>query len=127
MRQVAPRASVDGRCLHRAHRRREEQRPGPRLVIAMPSPDEAADHLREQATCCRRLARNSRTELGSAALLTVASQFEVDAFRLEREARTDPDDGDDAPGRLRAALARQDQLWPRMRPRAAPGIGALDD
>ena len=96
-------------------------------MIALPSPDEAADQLREQATCCRRLARNSRTELGSAALLTVASQFEVDAFRLEREARADPDFGDDARGRLRAALARQDQLWPRTSPRAAKIMGALDN
>ena len=82
------------------------------------SRDEAADQLREQASCCRRIARNARTDLGATALLTVASHFETDAFRIEREAQDDLDGRDDPRRRLRAALARQDQLWPRMHPGA---------
>jgi hypothetical protein len=80
------------------------------------SRDEAADQLREQATCCRRIARNARTELGATALLAVASHFETDAFRIERQAQDGLYGHDDPRWRLRAALARQDQLWPRMRP-----------
>ena len=80
------------------------------------SRDEAADQLREQASCCRRIARNARTELGATALLTVASHFESDAFRIELQAKDDLDGHDIPRGRLRAALARQNQLWPRMRP-----------
>jgi hypothetical protein len=85
------------------------------MVEIMLPPDEAADRLREQASCCRRLARNSRTEAGPTALLTVASQFESDAFRLERR-RDGLADHDNAPQRLRAALAWQDALY--MRPGA---------
>ena len=78
------------------------------------SRDEAAEQLREQASCCRRIARNARTELGATALLTVAGHFESDAFRIERQARDELDDPGSPRGRLRAALARHDQLWPRM-------------
>lgn len=49
----------------------------------MPSKNEAADELREQAASCRRLARTSRTAGGSAALRTVAYQFESDAARID--------------------------------------------
>ena len=87
-------------------------------MVALSS-DEAEDQLREQASRCRKLARISRTELGSTALLTVASQFESDAFRIERQARDDFDGHENAQGRLRAALARQDELWLHMRPGAA--------
>lgn len=83
------------------------------MVRAPLSRDEAVDELREQASSCRRLARNSRTELGATALLTVASHFESDAFRIEQRARDDLDGHDNQRGRLRAALARQDQLWLR--------------
>ena len=96
-------------------------------MVTIPlSRDEAADQLRGQALCCRKLARNAQTELGSAALLTVANQFESDAFRLERRGRMDPDGGDGTRGRLRAALARQDELWPQVGPRAMSASGGLD-
>ena len=49
----------------------------------MPSRTESADELREQAASCRRLARTSRTAGGSAALRTVAHQFESDAARID--------------------------------------------
>lgn len=44
---------------------------------------EAADELREQAACCRRLARRARTSNGSAALTSVADQFDDDARRID--------------------------------------------
>lgn len=84
------------------------------MVMATLSRDEAADQLRDQALSCRRLARNSRTAIGSTALLTVASQFEDDAFRIERQDRDEFDSHESAQGRLRAALARQSAMWPRV-------------
>lgn len=84
------------------------------MVSVTLSSDEAADQLREQASCCRRIARKAGTELGATALLTVASHFESDAFRIDRQAQDDRDDHDISRGRVRAALARQDRLWPRM-------------
>lgn len=81
------------------------------------SGESAADALREHASCCRRIARNARTELGATALLAVAGHFESDAVRIERQTRADLDGYDNSRERLRAALARQDQWWPRMRPR----------
>lgn len=81
------------------------------MVRVTLSCDEAADQLREQASSCRNLARNARTELGSTALLTAANQFESDASRLDRQGQVDG--GDEMRGRLRAALARQDELWLR--------------
>ena len=81
------------------------------MVRVTLSCDEEADQLREQASSCRNLARNARTELGSTALLTADNQFESDAFRLDRQGQVDG--GDEIRGRLRAALARQDELWLR--------------
>jgi hypothetical protein len=43
----------------------------------------AADHLREEAASYRRLARRARTAGGSAALRTVADQFDDDAGRID--------------------------------------------
>jgi len=83
------------------------------VVKATHSRDEAVDQLRDQALSCRRLARSSRTAIGSTALLTVAGQFEADAFRIERLDRDEFDSHESAQGRLRAALARQSSLWPR--------------
>ena len=48
-----------------------------------PSRAEAADELREQAASCRRLAHRARTRGGSAALTTVATQFDDDARRID--------------------------------------------
>jgi hypothetical protein len=96
------------------------------MVRVVLSPDEAADELRGQASSCRNLARNARTELGSTALLTVANQFETDAFRLERQGHMDLDSGDDTRGRLRAALARQDELWLQIGPRATRARGGSE-
>lgn len=88
------------------------------LKVTLPR-EEAADQLREQASCCRRLARNSLTEPGSDALLTVASQFESDAFRMVRKGEGQADGHDNAQDRLRAALARQDAFRLRRHPGAA--------
>lgn len=44
---------------------------------------EAADQLREQAASYRKLARRARTGSGSAALATVAEQFDDDARRID--------------------------------------------
>ena len=52
--------------------------------------------------------------MGSTALLTVASQFEADAFRIERHAEDDLNGHVSAQGRVRAALAQQGTLWPRI-------------
>lgn len=78
------------------------------------SRDEALGQLRGQASNCRRLARKSRTEMGSTTLLTVASQFEADAFRIERHVEDDLNGHVSARGRVRAALAQQGTLWPRI-------------
>jgi len=47
------------------------------------SREDAADGLREQAASCRRLAKRARTDSGSAALKTVAEQFDDDARRID--------------------------------------------
>ena len=44
---------------------------------------DAADQLREQAACCRRLAKRARTPTGLAALTTVADEFDKDAQRID--------------------------------------------
>lgn len=44
--------------------------------------DEAADALRAQAACCRRLAKRARTPNGCTALTAVAEQFDQDARRI---------------------------------------------
>ena len=44
---------------------------------------DAADELREQAASCRRMARKTRTPGGSAALNSVAEQFDTDARRID--------------------------------------------
>ena len=51
--------------------------------MRFPSPGEAADQLRDQATSCRRLASRARTTDGSAALAIVARQFDADADRID--------------------------------------------
>jgi hypothetical protein len=51
----------------------------PRFV----SPSEAADELREQAACCRRLARTASTPRGSSALTSVAEFLDADARRID--------------------------------------------
>jgi hypothetical protein len=48
-----------------------------------PTRSEAADDLREQAACCRRLAGRARTAGGSSALKSVADQFDDDARRID--------------------------------------------
>ena len=48
-----------------------------------PPRTESAEELREQAASCRRLARRARTPGGSAALTTVADQFDQDARRID--------------------------------------------
>lgn len=83
------------------------------MVKALLSRDEVVDQLRDQASSCRKLARSTRTEVGSTALLTVACQFEADAFRVEQQDQDKFDSHENARGRLRAALARQNSLWPR--------------
>ena len=47
------------------------------------SREEAADGLREQAASCRRLSKRARTSAGSAALNSVARQFDTDACRVD--------------------------------------------
>lgn len=44
---------------------------------------EAADELREQADCCRRLAGRARTPTGFRALVEVADYFDADARRID--------------------------------------------
>lgn len=44
---------------------------------------EAAEGLREQAACCRKLAVRARTPSGSTALETVAELFDDDARRID--------------------------------------------
>ena len=72
------------------------------------------------------LSPDEAAELGSTALLTASSQSRSEALRIERQAQVQ--NGQD---RLRAALARQEALWMRMRRGAAPiptsfGIGELN-
>ena len=112
MRQGPPVSSVDGRRLFGAHPGIQERQSPSRMVTL--SRDEAVGQLRGQASSCRRLARNSRTEMGSTALLTVACQFETDAFRIERHGQDDLNGHVSAQGRVRAALAQQGTLWPRI-------------
>ena len=112
MRQGPQVSSVDGRRLFGAHPGIQERQSPSRTVTL--SRDEAAVQLRGKASSCRRLARKSRTEVGSTALLTVTSQFEADAFRIERHAEDDLNGLVSAQGRVRAALARQGTLWPRV-------------
>jgi hypothetical protein len=52
--------------------------------------------------------------MGSTALLTVASQFEAGAFRIEQHSEDDLNGHVSALGRVRAALAQQGTLWPRF-------------
>ena len=117
MRQGASGAPLDGQRLRYAHRHREERCAGPRVVSATLSGEDAADQLRKHASCCRRIAQNAGPELGATALLAVASHFESDAVRIERQTRAALDGYDNSRERLRAALAQQDQCWPRMGPR----------
>ena len=77
-----------------------------------PSRAEAAEELLEQAASCRRLALGARTAGGSAALRTVADQFESDASRINpvpvSVAAGDARDGDsEALVRVRMALELQ--------------------
>ena len=44
---------------------------------------EAADGLREQAACCRRLADRAATPRGSSALVAVAEYLDADARRID--------------------------------------------
>lgn len=52
-------------------------------MIQQLSRHDAADELREQAACCRRLARRARTESGFFALNAVADFFDNDARRID--------------------------------------------
>lgn len=52
-------------------------------MISLPSPEEAADGLRDQATSCRDLAKRARTASGWKALRAVADKFDVDASRID--------------------------------------------
>lgn len=47
------------------------------------SREDAAEGLREQAASCRRLSKRARTASGSAALNSVAEQFDTDARRID--------------------------------------------
>ena len=53
------------------------------MVMDQPTRSEAAEDLREQAASCRKLAGRARTTRGSAALNTVADQFDDDARRTD--------------------------------------------
>ena len=61
------------------------------------------------------LSPDEAAEFGTTALLAASSQIKSDALRIERQAQVH--NGQD---RLRAALARQEALWMRMRRGAAP-------
>jgi hypothetical protein len=79
----------------------------------LPSRAEAADELREQAASCRRLARTSRTATSSAALRTVAHQFEDDAARIDPLLLPVIDDettGGDSAALVRVRLALECQM-----------------
>ena len=52
-------------------------------MMEQPTRHEAAEELRKQASCCRRLARRARTATGSTALKTIAEQFDDDARRID--------------------------------------------
>ncbi|HET7709911.1 MAG TPA: hypothetical protein VFK50_10355 [Sphingomicrobium sp.] len=52
-----------------------------------PSPEEAAEALREQAASCRRLAQRARTSGGLRALAAAADQFDTDARRIDPGSR----------------------------------------
>lgn len=94
----------------------------------LPTRDEAADTLREQALSCRRLALRARTPGGSAALSAVAQQFEDDAEHVSpfREPSTVslPNGDGAALVRLRLALERQTADWLQRRPTTHPGSEA---
>ena len=79
----------------------------------MPSRAEAADELREQAASCRRLALSSRTAGGSAALRSVAQQFETDAARIDPllvPTSEDESAGGDSAALVRVRLALECQM-----------------
>jgi len=79
---------------------------------------EAADELRGQAACCRRLALTARTESGSEALQTVAHEFDADAARIDPAVIDGVKDGDAASlVRVQLALERQTMQW--LPPRGA--------
>ena len=90
----------------------------------LPTREEAADSLREQALSCRRLALRARTQSGSDALSAVAQQFENDAEQVSefREPTTVrlPDGDAAALVRLRLALERQSADWLQRRPMPYP-------
>lgn len=52
-------------------------------MTTLPSREDAADALREQAASCRRLALRAHTFGGLRALHAVAEQFDVDARRID--------------------------------------------
>ena len=52
-------------------------------MTGLPSRQQAADELREQAASCRRLALRARTSGGLRALHAVADQFDGDARRID--------------------------------------------
>ena len=94
----------------------------------LPSREEAADTLREQALSCRRLALRARTQSGSDALSAGARQFEHDAEHVShfRESSTVRLPNDDAAAlvRLRLALERQTADWLQRRPMVDAGSEA---
>ena len=51
--------------------------------MSPPSPEDAADGLREQAASCRRLSRGARTQAGAKALNTIADEFDNHASRID--------------------------------------------
>jgi hypothetical protein len=52
-------------------------------MTTLPSREDAAEDLREQAASCRRLSKRARTKAGSTALCSVADQFDTDARRID--------------------------------------------
>jgi hypothetical protein len=51
--------------------------------MSLPSKEEAADGLREQAAACRRLAANARTRAGTSSLNALAEHFDKQARAID--------------------------------------------
>ena len=81
---LSHRASKAGRWLRSADCSGEAPRlVEPSMMPRFVSRGDAADELREQAACCRRLARTASTPRGSSALTSVAEYFDADARRID--------------------------------------------
>ena len=120
MRAVAQVAPGHGGRVSRADLLDQERCPRRVEGVNLPSREEAADGLRDQAASCRRLALRARTQSGCDALTAVAEQFETDADHLRPSAVSVINlPAGDAAALVRVRLALERQSAERLKGRAA--------